>query len=280
VAPVAATTNRLIPHQLHDDQPDFSQLRVASDLLRHLGGCIRQRYPHLEVPHKLVVLRAAGEIAHGAFGSVHRCLYGGTPHVIKRIDLGALLAMGIPAPRLAEMVFSEVTSMVRLQHRHLLGLPAICLVPVDAVCETEVGKSAPLDDCEIWLVLPEADGGSLRSQYLRIGPNKPLVLRLLRQVAEALVFMHAKGTAHLDLKPDNILLDDATFPRNALLADLGLAQQAGYRTGSVLPFVARGYGTPFYAPRPSRSTPVSAPRFASGPTCFPLASLRWSSSRG
>jgi serine/threonine protein kinase len=60
--------------------------------------------------------------------------------------------------------------------------------------------------------------------------------------------MHEQGSAHLDIKPDNVLLEDAIDPRSAVLADLGLVQQVRYTLGSALPSVARGFGTPDYAP--------------------------------
>jgi serine/threonine protein kinase len=96
------------------------------------------------------------------------------------------------------------------------------------------------------MLMPLADGGSLRPAMGRLRVNPVLCMRLLSHVAEAVVFMHEQGSAHLDIKPDNVLLDGAQ--QSAVLADLGLVQQVRYTLGSALPSVARGFGTPGYAP--------------------------------
>jgi serine/threonine protein kinase len=71
-----------------------------------------------------------------------------------------------------------------------------------------------------YYVMAFAEGGSLAGR-LEKGPL-PLreAVRLVRQVAEALAYVHAKGVRHCDLKPANVLLD---VRGRALLADFGQA---------------------------------------------------------
>lgn len=72
-----------------------------------------------------------------------------------------------------------------------------------------------------YYVMAYAPGGSLAGR-LEKGQPLPLVeaLVILRQVAEALAYVHAKGVRHCDLKPGNVLLDAIG---RAWLADFGQA---------------------------------------------------------
>jgi hypothetical protein len=71
-----------------------------------------------------------------------------------------------------------------------------------------------------YYVMAYAEGGSLANR-LEKGPL-PLkeAVRIFRQVAGALAYVHAKGVRHCDLKPGNVLLDGCGRP---LVADFGQA---------------------------------------------------------
>ena len=71
-----------------------------------------------------------------------------------------------------------------------------------------------------YIVMEFAAGGDLR-RFAGAGPR--VLLPLLRQVAEALDYVHAHGIVHRDLKPANVLIDGGEPPR-ALLADFGIAK--------------------------------------------------------
>ncbi len=95
----------------------------------------------------------------------------------------------------------------------------------------------------LYYAMPLAEGESLRTRLDREG-QLPLddVLRLTREVADALTYAHAHNVVHRDIKPENILLHDG----HALVADFGIAraiEAAGVerltRTGVVV-------GTPAY----------------------------------
>jgi serine/threonine-protein kinase len=69
--------------------------------------------------------------------------------------------------------------------------------------------------------MPFIQGESLR-ELLRKGGALPLrdVLRVIRELADALDYAHGQGIVHRDLKPENVLLSEG----HALVADLGIAK--------------------------------------------------------
>ena len=93
----------------------------------------------------------------------------------------------------------------------------------------------------IYLVMELLSGGSL-NDTLNKGPLTPdRVFRLVDQVTSALDYAHNKGLVHRDLKPQNLMFDEAG---NILLTDFGLAMlvnqtSAMTQTGLTL-------GTPAY----------------------------------
>ncbi len=67
-------------------------------------------------------------------------------------------------------------------------------------------------------------------------------IRIVRQVAEALLHAHDRGIMHRDVKPKNIML---TKERVAKLADMGLARATSDREAAMAE-AGRAYGTPYY----------------------------------
>ncbi|HLY09574.1 MAG TPA: serine/threonine-protein kinase [Planctomycetota bacterium] len=66
--------------------------------------------------------------------------------------------------------------------------------------------------------------------------------RILRQVAEALAYVHEQGVIHKDVKPENVLVN---AKQEARLIDFSLAQT---RMDRLLQFRKRAEGTPLYMP--------------------------------
>ena len=66
-------------------------------------------------------------------------------------------------------------------------------------------------------------------------------LRYIRQIADALRYIHSRQMNHLDVKPDNILLDDSN---NTILIDFGLSKRyddAGRQTSTTPVGISHGY---------------------------------------
>jgi hypothetical protein len=86
------------------------------------------------------------------------------------------------------------------------------VVPIIDAGETALGA---------WLAMPLLGGGPLRERLRGVPWKVDDVVQLGQTLAAALGRAHALGIVHRDVKPENILYDDAGRP---LLADLGLAK--------------------------------------------------------
>lgn len=97
-----------------------------------------------------------------------------------------------------------------------------------------------------YYVMEYARGGSLADKVTREGAlSEKVATRYIRQVANALVYLHQRSMSHLDVKPANIMLDSDD---NALLIDFGLAKQydgqSGEQTSSTPVGISEGYAAP------------------------------------
>src|SRR3990172_6795740 len=88
--------------------------------------------------------------------------------------------------------------------------------------------------------MPYVAGTTLFDRMARFKVSEAEAARWIGQVSSALGFAHAQGVIHRDVKPSNILIDEAG---NALLTDFGLArliEGSNTLTGSMV------MGTPAY----------------------------------
>ena len=106
----------------------------------------------------------------------------------------------------------EIMLAARLQHPHIVPL-------------LSAGHTQGLP----YFIMPLIEGESLRARLTRAGEFPiPEALRLLREVASALAYAHAKGIVHRDIKPENILLSE----RHAVITDFGVAKALSAATES------------------------------------------------
>ena len=134
----------------------------------------------------------------------------------------------------------EMLIAARLQHPHL--------VPLLTASDPEAIDDRPSDALR-WYSMPYVEGESLRGHLLKRGAFPPLdALRLLRELAAALAYAHAKGVIHRDIKPENILLSNGV----AMITDFGVAKalddasEAALSSGRRVTTVSMTLGTPAY----------------------------------
>ena len=96
---------------------------------------------------------------------------------------------------------------------------------------------------------------------LRSGRPLPAdaVRTLLRDLAEAIAYLHARDVLHRDVKPANVFLAHAGGSERAVLLDFGLVKQAGDAAISRITVTGAAVGTPMYmSPEQARGDAVDA----------------------
>src|SRR5579871_320830 len=147
---------------------------------------------------------------------------------------GRPVALKVLHPELAatlgpERFRREIALAAKLQHPHILT----------------VLDSGETSDGLLWFTMPFVEGESLRSRLRRERQlSVDEVVRITREVAQALEYAHRHRVIHRDIKPENILL---TTDGQALVADFGIARALSERTGEfTLTDTGMAVGTPGY----------------------------------
>jgi serine/threonine-protein kinase len=164
-----------------------------------------------------------GEIGRGGMSVVYRA---------RDRRLNRAVAIKVLPPELAHdpairtRFTREAQMSAQLSHAHI--------VPI-----YDVGEQDGL----AYFVMALVNGGNLGNLLTR-EPRQPIdeTRRLLCEIADALAYAHLRGVIHRDIKPDNILLDDATG--RALVTDFGIAR--AIQASSRLTATGIAVGTPAY----------------------------------
>lgn len=156
------------------------------------AGSVYSRYDILE------------EIGSGAFGVVHRCRERATGHIYaaKFIPVGNAMEK--------QLLMKEIDIMNQLHHNKLINLH-------DAFDDTDV-------EGEICMIYEFLSGGELFDRITADGytMSESEVINYIRQICDAVRYMHEKNIIHLDIKPENIMLTTSRST-DVKLIDFGLA---------------------------------------------------------
>jgi len=103
-------------------------------------------------------------------------------------------------------------------------------------------------DGALFLVMEYVEGRALGDVLHEEGPLPPArVIRIARQVLEALDAAHGEGVVHRDLKPDNIMLCEVGSDHDfAKILDFGIAKILNEETPDALTRTGMVFGTPEY----------------------------------
>ena len=126
----------------------------------------------------------------------------------------------------AERFPREIRFVAQFNHPHILSL-------------YDSGET----DGFLYFVMPYVEGESLRDRLSR-ERQLPITdaIRILREVADALAYAHARGVVHRDIKPGNVLLSG----RHAVVTDFGVAKALTAARDDKVTTVGMAVGTPQY----------------------------------
>ncbi|MBP7694793.1 MAG: protein kinase, partial [Anaerolineales bacterium] len=169
-------------------------------------------------------------IGAGAYGEVYRAYQ---PSVERAVAVKVIAPAYSDRPDFIRRFEAEARLVARLEHPHIVPLYDYWREPGGA-----------------YLVMRYLRGGNLREGLRNGAWTLEAAARLMDQVGGALMAAHRQGVVHRDVKPENILLDEAG---NAYLSDFGIAADlAG------APAEAAGLADGYSSPEQARGEPVTA----------------------
>ncbi len=190
---------------------------LLESLRRHLGD----RYP------------IERELGHGGMATVYLAqdLRHRRPVALKVLRPGLAALLG------TARFLREIEVAAGLTHPHILPLH-------------DSGEVEGL----LFYVMPFIEGESLRDRLAAKGAMTVAdVLKLGREVADALEYAHRRGIIHRDIKPENILLSSG----HAVVADFGIARAIDAAGGAQITEVGAAVGSPMYmSPEQVAGNPV------------------------
>jgi len=166
-----------------------------------------------------------------------------TVYLARDLKHDRLVAIKVLRPELAatlgaERFLGEIRIAARLQHPYVLPL-------------YDSGEAQGF----LYYVMPFVEGESLRGRLVREG-ELPIqtVVRIVRDVAEALGYAHRQGVVHRDVKPDNVMFAED----HALVTDFGVAKAVSAAVSSPNITGGMALGTPTYmAPEQAAADPAT-----------------------
>jgi tRNA A-37 threonylcarbamoyl transferase component Bud32 len=189
----------------------------------------------------------------GGFGEVYEAQH---RLIQQKRAIKLLLERHFHDPKQRERFLREARTLAALDHDNILRV-------------LEVDEAGTI----LYLVMPLYQRGTLNDLLKQRATPLPLaeVERYLTHICAALGYAHRQGIAHLDLKPENLLLHE---DGRLVLADFGLAHLL--KQGRLEAGTSASWGTPYYmAPEQIRGTPgPSSDLYALGVILYQLLTMQ------
>ncbi len=183
---------------------------------------LEKRIPDVELKQFISKHSQEGKVAIGVYKKFTRCAvkYVFIEEVTKTIEkeIGVKQKEGGVFSEIKNLLGREITLLSSLNHPHLVRIISHGFV-----------EATLADEERLYYIMMEfVDGLPFTTAIINEKLTPLQVLRALRQVFEAIVFLHSNGITHLDLKPDNIMLQVRRYQNNevdlnATIIDLGSA---------------------------------------------------------
>ncbi|XP_068166794.1 serine/threonine-protein kinase ULK3 [Antennarius striatus] len=152
-------------------------------------------------PPKLADFILTERLGSGTYATVYKAYRKGDNREVVAVKVVGKKSLNKAS---TENLLTEIEILKTMRHPHIVHL-----------------KDFQWDSENIYLILEFCSGGDLSRciRSRRVLPER-VVRRFLQQIACALQFLHERNISHLDLKPQNILLNGSVLK----LADFGFAQ--------------------------------------------------------
>lgn len=197
---------------------------VKGALQSKLSAFMEHRFEPGGEPPRLKGYRLARKIGSGGMTEVFLAVReaDGLPVVLKVLDAGGQ-ASGEHLSRFIQ----EYTLLSRIDHPHVIRI-----------------YDQGFTDDHAYIAMEYFERGDLRAE-INAGMAQERVLEIVRQVAQALDAVHARGIIHRDLKPENIM---RRVDGSVALADFGIAKSLMQQENMAFTQTRHGdvVGTPYY----------------------------------
>jgi serine/threonine protein kinase len=157
--------------------------------------------PPADYPPQIGRFQVRARLGGGTFGAVYRAY---DPHLEREVALKVPHPSTFASGPAVERFLREARAAARLRHPHIV-----------AVYEAGQGGGG-------YFIAAALIEGRTLAELLEEGPlDCRRAARIVRDLAEALAYAHAKGIVHRDVKPTNVMVDAGG---NVHLMDFGLAR--------------------------------------------------------